>query len=505
MNFSPSDPNSSPASGMGTIRTMQGDLKNIRASKNKVQPQSQLHTEQPKLQENNPVSESFSVLKKPIAKKVEKNGQEAFILKKKVADIQPQTEQKIEKAKNEAVSVEKIVKKEEKKPQKSVTQTKDKSIKNGIKEESLPKISDSDKIQERIKITQEKIRPIVMRKEVSAPENILAVAESENKAAMQYAASLSKSAQEAKIGEKPVKRADIKDESEYLPPELRLYRNAGASAAGFKKESAPSFGNNKPSTGTSQINDNILRKTASFSPVKKTGKILKFAVLVLAIAIGAYFIFIKKTDLNFFLQWLPKSPTATPVLTVSPTPAVQDRIDVKNVIYIKDAESLDSELAKLKNQQNPSVSVISYSIKNIPVTGESLLNKLNLAIPNNVKETVDINNIYLFYFGVNKRLGLAIEVKDKERLVSEMKIWEGAVAGGEINPIPYTLSPLLLGNFFELNQNIVFKSADYKEIKINYANLPDSYRSVDYGIIKNFLVITTSKENMFLAIDEISK
>lgn len=502
MNFFPNEPNSS-LSGMGTIRTMQGDLKNIRASKSKVQPQAQPHVEKPKLQENNPVSGSFSVLKKPDAKKVEKNEQEAFVLRKKAADTHPQNEQKTEKVKKEAASVEKTVKKEEKKNSVPVIKTKDKSIEG--KEESLSKISESNNTQERIRIAQEKIRPLIMRKEVPAPENILAVSESENKAAMQYAASLSKSAQNIKNEEKPARSADIERKNEYLPPELRLYRNTGASAASFKKEPASSLGVKKPSAGISQINDNILKKTDSFSPARKTRKILKFAILILVIAIGAYFIFIKKTDLNFFFQWLPKNPAATPVLTVSPTPVMQDKIDIKNIIYIKDAENLNLELANLKNQQNPSISIISYSINSMPITGELLLNKLNIAIPNNVKETVDINNVYLFYFGVNKRLGLAIEVKDKERLVSEMKVWEGAVAGGEINPIFYTLSPLLLGNFFELNQNIVFKSADYKEAVINYANLPDSYRSVDYGIVKNFLVITTSKDNMFSVVDEIVK
>lgn len=519
MNFSPNEPSSSP-SGMGTIRTMQGDLKNIRASKNKVQPQSpppqpvpqaQPQIEQPKLQEKSQIPGVFSVSEKTIVKKVEKDKQDAFILKKKIADIRTQkTEQKTEKTVSETAPVEKIVKKEEKKLKpiipKFVIQEKDKSMENENKKESLPKTSNSDKIQERIRMAQEKIRPVVMRKEVSAPENILAVSESENKAAIQYAASLSKSAQAVKNEEKSEKIAAIEEESEYLPPELRLYRNTGTRVPSFKKEPAPSLGvNNKPRAGTNQINDNILGKTNSFSPVKKTGKTLKFAVLILVIAIGVYFIFIQKIDLSFFLQWVPISPTSTPVLTVSPTPVAQDRIDIKDIIYIKDAENLNLELMNLKNQQNPSVSLVHYSINNTPVTGESLLNKLNITIPNNVKNSVDIDNVSLLYFGVNKRLGLAIGVKDEDRLTAEMKVWEGAVAGGEINPIPYTLSLLLLGNFFELNQNIVFSRGYYKEITINYANLPDSFRSVDYGIVKNFLIITTSKDDMFLVIDEVVK
>jgi len=512
MNFSPSEPNASSASGMGTIRTMQGDLKNIRASKNKVQPLPKI--DQLKPLENKPIFEVFGVSKEPIVKKDEKIEQESFVLKREAASVgvSSQGEQKIEKAITEVVPVEKIIKKVEKKVVKPVVQLKDKRIEEEGSGETLSKISNIDKIQERIrmsqekiKLAQEKIRPIIANKEVAAPENILAVSESENKTATQYVASLSKSAQSIKDEEQPVNRMGIEEEGEYLPPELRLYRSTGNNLVDFKKESSPLTSSNKPKAEISQINDDILRKTDSFGSGKKLKKMLKFVILILIIVAGAYLIVIKKTDLSFVFQLLPKQPIVTPVLTSSPTPAISEKIDIKNIIYIKDTEDLNSALVNLKNQEYPPINIISYSINSTPVTGEALLNKLNIAIPSKVKNSLNINNVSLLYFAINKRLGLAIETKDMDALKTEMKVWETALAGGEINPIPYTLSPLLLGNFFELNQNIVFKSGNYKDVIINYTNLPDSYRAIDYGIVKNFLVITTSKENMVLTIDEINR
>jgi len=61
-------------------------------------------------------------------------------------------------------------------------------------------------------------------------------------------------------------------------------------------------------------------------------------------------------------------------------------------------------------------------------------------------------------------------------------------------------------SFFFKNEELKLATEDfqdniYNETAIRYLNLPDSNLTIDYAIINNNLLITTSKESMYALID----
>lgn len=92
------------------------------------------------------------------------------------------------------------------------------------------------------------------------------------------------------------------------------------------------------------------------------------------------------------------------------------------------------------------------------------------------------------------RLGLVIELSDKTEATSELVKWEETILDD--------LKPLILA---ETTGEAEFQSSTIEDLKgasfVRYANLPISSISIDYGIKDNLLIIGTSKNSFFKALN----
>ena len=71
------------------------------------------------------------------------------------------------------------------------------------------------------------------------------------------------------------------------------------------------------------------------------------------------------------------------------------------------------------------------------------------------------------------------------------------------NSILQELDSLFLNNQIDIALNKEFQDNIYQGISIRYVNLPTSDISLDYAVVNNLLVVATSKQSMYAAIDKI--
>ncbi|MAF20380.1 MAG: hypothetical protein CMI55_01720 [Parcubacteria group bacterium] len=90
-------------------------------------------------------------------------------------------------------------------------------------------------------------------------------------------------------------------------------------------------------------------------------------------------------------------------------------------------------------------------------------------------------------------LGLVLELQQGVDLIEDLKIWE--------DTIKYDLEPLFLEEQIPASLTEEFQDNAYRNIAIRYMNFPGPDLSIDYALAANKLVITTSRESMYAAID----
>ena len=130
-----------------------------------------------------------------------------------------------------------------------------------------------------------------------------------------------------------------------------------------------------------------------------------------------------------------------------------------------------------------------------------VISKIN--IPENIQSIIaddgDIDgnnyNLFLYNNGENNRTGLIISIDQNLNLVENFKAWEETMFN-DIKSLIFedeVLEPAIK----EFQDNI------YNEVVIRYINLPTSDLSIDYAIIEDKLIITTSKDSMYAVIDNL--
>ena len=120
--------------------------------------------------------------------------------------------------------------------------------------------------------------------------------------------------------------------------------------------------------------------------------------------------------------------------------------------------------------------------------------KVSTSVLDNLEENF---SLYFYNDGGNMRLGIVINLKNKENAVQEIKDEEIILADD--------LIPLFLGNEV-VKEGIIFKDGSYNNLPIRYANLnQEETISLDYGFISMKLVIGTSKNTTRAIIDKVLK
>ena len=144
---------------------------------------------------------------------------------------------------------------------------------------------------------------------------------------------------------------------------------------------------------------------------------------------------------------------------------------------------------------------------------DNLISGLKIKMPTAVKNELMESEFNVFAFGgtdldksvceqgknmaaacYGPRLGLVFDVSssDKTKLTTALKTWEKTMVSD--------LKPLILAKPGALTG---FKTGTYQDQTIRYQNLPFNTVTVDYAIVDNFLIITTSKSAMLKAIDSV--
>jgi hypothetical protein len=132
------------------------------------------------------------------------------------------------------------------------------------------------------------------------------------------------------------------------------------------------------------------------------------------------------------------------------------------------------------------------------------LNTLILALRINIPENIlsaakpsenKTGNYALFSYSQTEgnRLGIVIKMRESDTLVQDLKNWEEAIVTD--------LRPLLLVEELSSAATEEFQDNIYQEIPIRYINLPAPDLSIDYALVGGNLVIATSRESMYAAID----
>jgi len=124
----------------------------------------------------------------------------------------------------------------------------------------------------------------------------------------------------------------------------------------------------------------------------------------------------------------------------------------------------------------------------------TLILALNINIPENILSAItDDYTLFLYRQEEGNRLGIVIKMGESDTLVQDLNNWEDTMIDD--------LDQLFLIEDIPDTHSEEFQDKIYKDVYIRYMNFPMPILSLDYGIIAGNLVITTSREAMFNAID----
>lgn len=126
-----------------------------------------------------------------------------------------------------------------------------------------------------------------------------------------------------------------------------------------------------------------------------------------------------------------------------------------------------------------------------------IIESLEITIPDNVSNKLSEQHTYFIHAQQQQtRAGLIVEIDNQENLETSLKDWEAEIISD--------LNPLFLNQKLDEPATENFQDNTYKNIDIRYMNFPDPGLTIDYAIVNDYLVITTSREGMYKLIDVIS-
>jgi hypothetical protein len=283
-------------------------------------------------------------------------------------------------------------------------------------------------------------------------------------------------------------------ETEILPPEARLAVQSSVTDFGAEKKSA----------------DNSLPQNISASPAgfykfsghEKNGKGLDFGKIlkyVLAIAVIAavsygiyYFVALNKQGVN-------PPETAGELLIQGAWP-----VELKK----NSGEEAVGEIKKYFYGLGASRSPGVYRIILRDESGDKILTKddfektLGIELPSAIANALskDYNLLAFFYPQKNYlRLGLIFKVNDSNALSRELSLWEPSMFKDA--------ESLFLGSPVLSDPAAGFGSNNYKEASVRYLPLGYADTALNYAMDKNkkFLLVATSKDDIFYLIENISQ
>ena len=120
---------------------------------------------------------------------------------------------------------------------------------------------------------------------------------------------------------------------------------------------------------------------------------------------------------------------------------------------------------------------------------------LGINIPLEIKNCLKNQFTFFIYLqdSSKKRQGLVIEIKNKELLKNLLRNWE--------KNLIEDIKPIFLEEEIGPCATEEFQDNVRRGISIRYMNLPDPDLTIDYAIVNDKLIITTSKDSMYYILD----
>lgn len=326
---------------------------------------------------------------------------------------------------------------------------------------------------------------------------------------------------------------------EYLPPEVRLARATEPKPVTppirpFPQEQfKPISEIEKEIPSPTPPEKEILRAEAEIPPLgaeppppKRGGK-LKFILIIIFIiatlvVASRYLTTLKPSNTP---QQPPSGPSAVSNIpsnntpqTPTPTPLIEGLASLQiNLSSPTDGNLLTNFYRYLQtNYLNKNIALPQMAVANIRI-GNDWLNfnqleeKLNINFPGEVKSTLSQDfSLLLFSEDTNKNLRLAIIIKTNDASLTSQKMrdWENAVIGDITlghKTMVENLKSLFLVSSIKFVAGREFSTNVYRQITIRYLNLADPETTIDYIILDDKLIITTSRESMYAVIDKLKK
>lgn len=227
-------------------------------------------------------------------------------------------------------------------------------------------------------------------------------------------------------------------------------------------------------------------------PRKKPKFLFILIIILIAIGVGG------------FLYWQgTREPTPEP----EPEPEPQPITPSESLILV-DETKIASVSAKLNLlgllEQESELEQQSGSFKRIAVLKNEqeflslteLFQRLKINVLPYVQTELKENYTLVLYSQNGKRhLGLITEIENITNLKEQLRFWEQTIVDD--------LENFFLGRVRGEPATPNFLDNIYKEVAIRYINFPEPDLTIDYAVVDNFFVLTTSKEAIYRIIDRI--
>lgn len=134
---------------------------------------------------------------------------------------------------------------------------------------------------------------------------------------------------------------------------------------------------------------------------------------------------------------------------------------------------------------------IQMSVDEKFLEGEDIIDGLTKNFPPAVLDKIDRkNNLLLYSQNKEPRIGLVFQLLSDKDLIVWLRQWESTMAED--------LKNLFMDNLGNgISTSGIFQDTMYKETPIRYLNLSSHSAAIDYAIVDNMLIITTSRDSMF--------
>jgi len=133
--------------------------------------------------------------------------------------------------------------------------------------------------------------------------------------------------------------------------------------------------------------------------------------------------------------------------------------------------------------------------KYLAVDEFEIIEPLNINIPADISQALGEKYTFFVYKQEN-RAGLMVEITEREILETGLSDWEITMSED--------LRLIFLGQESGEPVTEAFQDGLYKGVNIRYLNFTNFTLAIDYALIGDYFVITTSKDSMYKIIDEIS-